>query len=374
MTAPSRRAYGRWAAVVSGCVLLGALPALIGALPVPDSPVSATALKARILASAGVPYQGYAESTVDLGLPRLPSLGEVSTLLDGTTDQYVWYCSAGRWRADGLSTAGEDDVYQTPSGSYRWNYTTNLFTNVIGSSPVRLPQAADLLPPFLARRLTGFVSAADRLSRLPSQRIAGLDAAGLRIAVRDPGSTVAAVQVWADPRTGLPVRVEIFGRGTGKPLLVSGFLQVSEHPPAAATVTPHPAPGVGTATVVLPDLPGILNGFGPQLPPRLAGLPRIAVPENLTSVAAYGTGFSRFAVVPLPGRTGAGAMRAALAAGAASTSLGTGTGVVVGTPLLTVVLAVSGYSGPVYLLAGTVTPARLERAAAAVLARQATAP
>ena len=52
-------------------------------------------LRARILASVHVPYQGYAESTVSLGLPSLPDLSGVSMLLDGTTDQYTWYRPPG---------------------------------------------------------------------------------------------------------------------------------------------------------------------------------------------------------------------------------------------------------------------------------------
>ena len=56
--------------MASGTALLCALPAVIAALPVPSSAISAPALRDRILASAGVPYQGYAESTVNLGLPN----------------------------------------------------------------------------------------------------------------------------------------------------------------------------------------------------------------------------------------------------------------------------------------------------------------
>ena len=56
------------------------------------------------MASASRPYQGYAESSADFGLPTLPDLGNVSTLLDGTTDQYVWYRSAGYWTGRTLDT------------------------------------------------------------------------------------------------------------------------------------------------------------------------------------------------------------------------------------------------------------------------------
>ena len=77
--------------MLSGTVALCAVPAVIAALPVPASAISAASLRAHILASASQPYQAYAESTVNLGLPQLPDLHDVTDLLDGTTDQYVWY-------------------------------------------------------------------------------------------------------------------------------------------------------------------------------------------------------------------------------------------------------------------------------------------
>ena len=59
-----------------GVGLLCGLPAIVGAWPVPNSTLSAAALRARIMASADVPYQGYVESSVDLDLPSLPDLGD----------------------------------------------------------------------------------------------------------------------------------------------------------------------------------------------------------------------------------------------------------------------------------------------------------
>ena len=139
-----------------GVGLLCGLPAIVAALPVPGSALSPAALRARILASAGVPYQAYAESSVDLGLPELPDLGDVSTLLDGITDQEAWYRSPGEWRADVVTTAGETDTYQTGDGIYVWDYSSNVLTQIIGPQPVRLPRAGDLLAPALALRLLGF--------------------------------------------------------------------------------------------------------------------------------------------------------------------------------------------------------------------------
>jgi hypothetical protein len=357
--------------VTCGVALVCALPVIIGALPVPASPLTAAALRARILASAGVPYQGYAESSVDLGLPYLPDLGNVSALLDGITDQYAWYRSPGEWRADELTQAGEDDTYQTSQGTYQWDYARNLMTHIVGNQPVRLPQAADLLPPALARRLLGFASAADHISRLPSQRIAGVDAAGLQLVPGEPTSTVGAIDIWADPTSGLPVEVALIGRGARQPALVARFLELSETRPSLATVTPHPAPDDGITTTQLPDVSGILNRFAPPLPGRIAGMRRVAAPTGLADVAAYGSGLSRFAVLPLPNSVGNQALNAANSAGAGGISLTGGTGALIQTPLLTVLLAQAQSGGPVYLLTGPVTPALLLRAGSDLLTKAA---
>jgi hypothetical protein len=130
MSLPGQGAWRRWSIVACGTAALCALPVVIAALPVQQSPISAAALRARILASASVPYEAYAESTVDLGLPRLPDLRDVSQLLDGTTDQYVWYRSPAYWRADnvtgsgpnGTFQAGESDTYQNGQLVYLWDY------------------------------------------------------------------------------------------------------------------------------------------------------------------------------------------------------------------------------------------------------------
>jgi hypothetical protein len=361
------RAWRRWLVVACGVGLLCGLPVIVSALPVPASSLTAAALRARILASADAPYQGYAESSVDLGLPSLPDLGDVSTLLDGITDQEAWYRSPTQWRADVLTSAGETDTYQTSHGTFVWDYSSNLMTQILGTEPVRLPRAADLLPPELARRLLGYASPADRLSRLPSQRVAGVTAAGLRLVPADPATTVGAVDIWADPATGLPVEVAITSRGASRPVLTARFFDLNQRRPSLATVTPNPAPDVGYTTTVLPDISGIANGFGAMLPMRIAGMGRAASPGGLADVAAYGVGFSRFAVLPLPYGVGERALNAASDAGAGGVSLPNGTGALMQTPLLTVLLAQAQSGGPVYLLTGTVTVALLVRAATELL-------
>jgi hypothetical protein len=365
------RAHWRWAVVVCGTLLLGAFPAALAALPVTGSTLTAAALRARIMTSANLPYEGYAESTVDLGLPSLPDLQDVSTLLDGTTDQYAWYRSPRHWRADSLAATGEDDVYQDGGTTYLWNYAYNLLTRVTGPQPVRLPRAADLLPPALARQLLGLASRADHLSRLPSTRVAGVDAAGLRLVPSDPVTTVGAVDIWADPADGLPVEVKITSRGSSQPVLTADFLQLSQHSPALSTVLPHPAPGVDIVTTQPSTINGLLNGNHRRhpWPARLGGLALAPATSGVAGVAAYGQGFTQFALVPIPGSTGSRAVAAAAGAGAARVALAGGTGVVIRTPLLTVLLAIPPFPGITFLFAGPVAPTLLARAASDLLTR-----
>ena len=315
------------------------------------------------MASARVAYQGYAESNADLGLPALPDIGDISSLLDGSTDQYAWYRSADQWRADVLTTAGETDTYQYGDlSTFEWDYGSNMLTQIVGTEPVRLPRAADLLPPELGRRLLSYAGKHARVSVLPGLRVGGVDAAGIRLETPSAATIVTAVDIWADPRTGLPLEVQVFCRGQAAPVLVSQFLEVSFAQPSVATITPpEPGPTTGFDIAGLPDVERILHGYGPPLPASLGGTSRAAGVAGLPDVAAYGSGFGRFAVIPLPRGAGATVLQAATAAGT-TVQLGSGTAVVIQTPLLTVLLAPT-LGGPVYLLTGTVTAATLERAA-----------
>lgn len=374
MSVVSTQARRRWSVVLCGIALLCALPAVIAALPAGDLTISAATLRARITASAGVPYEGYTESTVNLGLPGLPEFQDVSTLFDGTTDQYAWYRSPASWRAAVITGTGENDIYQVGQFTYLWDYGHDVLSRIAGPEPARLPRASDLLPPALARRLLAAASPADHISRLPSRRVAGVDAAGLRLVPADPATTIGTIDIWADPASGLPLEVAITSRGASKPVLVTTFLQVSEQRPALPTVMPNPAPGVVVSSVSLPDADGVLGGDGDgdhdgtAFPGRLAGLSRVPIPGGFNGVTAYGAGFSRIVLLPLPRGTGANVLNAATQAGAQPVSLPGGTAVLIRTPLLTVLMLHAGSRRATYVLTGAVTPALLESAGASLQA------
>jgi hypothetical protein len=353
----------RWAAVAAVVALLCAMPVLAAALPAGVPKLTAGQLRARILASARLSYAGYAESNATFGLPSLPGLADVASLLDGVTKMRVWQASPDRWRVDVLSDAGERDTYQLGSRSYIWDSGEELLTEVAGQPSLRLPRAADLAPPALAVRLLDEAGQHARFSVVAPLRVAGSSAAGLEMTPIDPASTIARVDIWAEPGNGLPLMVEIFGRGSSIPALESQFFQIGPWRPDAAVLTPQRGPGTGFTVTSARSLSGELNNLGESnLPGQLGGRARVPEPPAFDDVGVYGGGLSTFAVLGLRG--GRDLVGDALSAGGAVLDVPGGTAALISAPLVNAVIVRPAGSYLTYLIAGTISASVLERSAA----------
>ncbi|HEY4020817.1 MAG TPA: hypothetical protein VGM75_19150, partial [Pseudonocardiaceae bacterium] len=161
------RARRRWAMVVVAVAVLCTLPSVIAAIPAGSSPIGVDQLRQRIVASTRQPFQGYAQSSAALGLPSLPDLADVTGLLSATTTMRAWYAGSNQHRVDVITGFGERDYYQTPTATYVWDYGQNLLSELVGTAPIRLPQAEDLLPPELAWRILQ-VDSTDAVTGLPA--------------------------------------------------------------------------------------------------------------------------------------------------------------------------------------------------------------
>jgi hypothetical protein len=347
--------------------LLLAVPALVAALAPGGGSADPARLRDLIARSASQPYQGYAESTGSLGLPDLPKLGDVTSLFNGTTRMRAWYTAPDRSRVDVLTVGSERDVYRLPDAEYTWDYAANQLTELIGDPPVRLPQAGDLLPPDLARRILADAPG-DPVTALPGRRIAGIAAAGVRLTPRDPDTTVGTVDIWADPATGLPLRVELSARGQTSPVLTTAFEEVDLTTPTIPVEAPNPVPGSGFVVTSAPDVAKALGALGQAtLPAQLAGRDlRTTELGGIRGVGLYGTGLSSFVVAAVPGDVGAQAADAATKAGAASIKLARGTAVAKSIPPLSLLVVRPMFSRRAYVLAGLVDPSVLQAAAGAL--------
>lgn len=292
----------RWSVVAAGLAVLIALPAAIAALPPRSSKITAADLLARIQHSKDVPYSGYAEATGGLSLPVSRQFSSVADLFGQTTHLRVWYRGRTDWRVDTITLAGESDVHAGPTGTWTWDFEDNRASWTAGATTpdVRLPDSGDVVPTNLARRLLSQATAA-QVRRLPAKRIAGRSAPGLRLTPAEPGSTIERVDVWADERTGLALRVDVYGGGTT--VMSSRFLDFSTHRPSAHETAFTPPDAARVQMLDQPDLAAEIDQFGGTTPPStLAGLPRNPSLPTFGAIGVYGTGVTELVAVPLPGR------------------------------------------------------------------------
>ena len=171
---------------------------------------------------------------------------------------------------------------------------------------VRLPRVDDLPPPQLARRLLSGTAPDDAATPLPARRLAGVDAAGFRVTVADPRTTVGALDVWADPVSGLPVAVEVrtknsAGTLAAGPVVVATMLELDQSSSDPAVLVPHAGPGAGTTRSPTSDLFGVLGRGNPAaVPGRVDGVARERPQRGFAAIGQYGTSLSQLIVVPLP--------------------------------------------------------------------------
>ena len=195
-------------------------------------------------------------------------------------------------------------------------------------------------------------------------RVAGRSAAGLRMTPSDPASTVGRVDIWADPSSGLPLMVEVFGRGSGRPALQSLFFQVSPWHPDQQVLTPDRAPGTGFTVTNAGNLAGVLSNLGlVALPAELAGRLRLPVQPGFETIGAYGGGLTTFAVLGVRGSAGRHLVPDAVTAGGTPLVIAGGAAAEISAPLLNAVIVRPPGFFVTFLLAGTVSTQVLEQAA-----------
>lgn len=362
---PRRRRALRFVAAAVVIALIAALPTLAGARSGPaDRPVAARTVLAAMTASSVVGYSGYAQAVGTAAIPDVSDLGSLPSLLGDVTLLRSWWGGPDRWRVDKLSATSEDDTYAYPGGSWEWTSATRTALQVATVAPVRLLRAADLTPDQLGRRLAPLAQRPGvTATRDGARRIAGRTALGV-VLTGGQDTTVGAVQLWADERTGVPLAAAVTAVGSDRPLLATTYLSFDAHPPAASTVAFSPPPDAVVQAVDDAGLRGLLGRLSP-LPaaPSVAGLP-LEESGGLTlgqGVAVYGSGLAQVAAVGLTD-SDADKLGHDLGSAAKQTSLDRGWLFTVSTPLVN--LALLDTRGLHVLLIGTVTQATLSRALA----------
>lgn len=354
----------RWAVCTVLVALLVALPFAVRAAPVPGAAEpSAGVLLDRMRSSWALPYAGYAETTGALALPTADQLDSVSNLLSARTQIRVWWRSASDWRADTLTASGESSARTSATAVAAWNYEDNRVVLTPSAVPgtVRLPQDSDTLPPQLAARMLSDAVAAE-VAPLPSRRVAGRAADGLRLQPADPLTSIGRVDVWADRDSGVPLLVEVFARTGITAAMSSTFLDFTDAAPTPEDTAFAPPPGARVRTGQRFDLVrDVGRTSGPRPPGQLLGFTRATPAPGLEGIGQYGRGVTQVVVAALPGGL-AGSLREqfALASGASTIPQG----IVVSVGPVGLLLTTGQGGSPAWLVAGTLTSDGLVRAAA----------
>jgi hypothetical protein len=354
----------RWLAVILTAAAFIAAPLLLSARPATPSDISAAALAGRVRQSVNVGWSGYAETSGSLQVPDNESFATLAQMLSEKNQLRVWWRNGENWRVDRIRATGETDLFRQQGYTIRWVFESQTAT-FSPDSKIRLPDASDLLPPTLARWL--MQGAHDNeLSRLPTRRVAGIDAPGLRLMPDDPATTIARVDMWVESDSGLPLQVELYGVGEQRPVLTTTLHELSLSEPAAEITDFTPADGVRVNYEQSVDVVAAANAFAPyDLPASLAGL-NSRDGEDPGAVGVYGRGATTLIALPLRGRV-AGPLQRQLSDRGNAQITDVGTLAPVG-PVGLLITPYRGRNGA-FLLAGTVNSETLRQAATELLAR-----
>ena len=357
----------RWLITVAVAIALVIIPIAVAARPVAESELGAGALAAKVRGSSELSWSGLVQSSGGLQLPADDTLAGVGEVFGGDNELRVWWSGSRRWRIDRLRSTGEVDLFRQNGYTIRWEFETQSAVSA-PVSQVRLPDVSDLVPSALAQFVLAGVADAD-LSRLPSRRVAGIDAAGLRLIPREVGASIARVDLWADPETGLALRVEIGDRVGGRPALLTEVSEVRIGPVEDSVTIFTPPAGSTFRFDQSVDAAAEANAFAPyDLPPTLAGLrSRTGAPQ---AAGAYGAGPTVLIALSLRGSV-AGPLRGQLRGSGAQR---TATGFYAPTGPLGLLVTYGRFdpqgAGGGFLLVGTVDARTLQRAADELVGRR----
>src|SRR6478735_1330847 len=106
-------------------------------------------------------------------------------------------------------------------------------------------------------------------------RVASRDTQGLRLRPDDRRTTIGHVDVWADARSAVPLRVDVLALGAAVPAMTSQFTDFSTDRPARSVTAFAPPASARVRDRAVPDLVAFISRFGGVVPPvTLVGLPR----------------------------------------------------------------------------------------------------
>jgi outer membrane lipoprotein-sorting protein len=271
----------------------------------------------------------------------------------------VWYASPGHFRLAVPQSLSESDVIRDGRTAWLWQSTLNKVTKFTlpAHAPAKgsgsVPQQP-VTPQQAAQQVLAAVGPTTTVRVDSNVTVAGQAAYALVLAPKDARSLVGQVQIDVDGHNGVPLRLQVFARGSSSPAFQVGYTDIAFVKPAAADLSFSPPPGATVTQVNLSDHPaGAKAHARPDVTTTGSGwLTVLELPSSeLTSGAGPGSGHS-------PGDDQA-VLRTLLAA-ATPVHGAWGSGQLLRTSLVSVLITDQGHA-----FVGAVQPSVLYAAAAA---------
>jgi hypothetical protein len=314
-------------------------------------PIGGDELLASSLAALARPFtiSGEVTTRFDLGIPQIPSsvsggagggvMGAIA-LVTGDQRYKVWRSSDGV-RVAHLLAFSEQDLVASASDAWFWD-SSDMSAVHFGVPGMNLWQAA---PPAMAvrdadvleftRRALEAVAPYANVSVDTASLVAGRPAYSLVLTPTSTLTLIDRIEVAIDAETRLPLRFQVFARGSESAAIEAGFTSVSFDPidPSMFSFTPPPGTIVRQAADVIAQARASVDG---------AGTPPVSDPQ------VFGRGFDVRVALRLDSALPDGAGALLPYAG----------------PLLSAITVVR--NGQTWLLVGPVSVATLEKDAASL--------
>jgi outer membrane lipoprotein-sorting protein len=344
----SRR--GRWivpAGVVAAAAAVGIASAITVAQAAPALPPRTPAqLLAAVAGSHGAipPLTGTVVETAALGIPQLPGSenpNSITSLLAGSHTLKIWYAGPRKLRLAVPVQMGETDLIRNGTAAWLWQSNSDSVTRYLipagHGGHVREPviPKAPLTPQQAAQQVLKVAGRSTRVTTEANVAVAGQGAYQLVLAPKASGSQIARITIALDGQhLSVPLRVQVFAKGTASPVFQVGYTSISFVTPAASNFSFTAPPGAKVHTERL-GLPAGSAVYAPgQAPPGMTSGAQV-IGKNWTAVMVLP------AADVLPGAAlspVAGAGSAAAVAGQAAQSASGGGGAISGSAMLSALL------------------------------------
>ncbi len=248
-------------------------------------------------------FSGVITESANLGFPAIPNIAGLSSpalnaasLLTGTHTVDVWYAGPARVRIALPVSFGETDLRVNGNQVWLWESHSQTATHYVLPAlptpaqirsaksarlrmlhvPALRPKKAEapiarwnnmpLTPQQAVSKLLKAIGPTTKVTVNGSADVAGRAAYQLQIAPRSTQSLIDRIVVAVDAKTSVPLRLQVFARGTASPALQIGFTSLSLATPAMSNFTFTPPAGAHVKTEHVPGLGGLaglggLHGF-----------------------------------------------------------------------------------------------------------------